>query len=185
MNEQIWYVYQNAQQLGPFTAEQIQQMVLNKMITEDAYLFKVGWRDWRPVEETYGELGIQQETASPEQIQQRRVAAPRATIKGRVVVHNNGELTIGSGVNISATGIFVETQDQIFSLGERLKVSVRVEGFSKPFNAVARVVRYNSDAQYPVGYGLCFEGLDEGIANEIQAAVDQQNGGQPGREAVR
>src|SRR5690606_25316412 len=138
---------------------QIRQMADSKMIPHDAYLFKVGWKDWRPIEECYEELGLEpppgQASASD-----RRTAAPRATIKGRVVVHNNGQLVIGSGVNISSSGMFVETNDQIFTVGERLKLSVRAEGFTRPFNVVAQVVRYNSDPRYPIGYGLKFEDLD-------------------------
>ena len=112
MHEQIWYVYQNGQQLGPFAGLQIKQMVDSQMIPQDAYLFKVGWKDWRPIEETFAEIGI----AGPAPVSshvatvERRAAAPRATIAGRVIVHNNGQLVIGSGVNISATGIQVLSQ---------------------------------------------------------------------------
>lgn len=175
MNEQIWYVYQNGQQLGPFAGLQIKQMVDSKMIPQDAYLFKVGWKDWRPIEETYDELGVDGVPPAPESGSERRDAAPRATIAGRVVVHNNGQLVIGAGVNISSTGIFVETRDQLFTVGEKLKLSVRAEAFSKPFNVVAQVVRYNSDPRFPIGYGLRFEDLDDQVGKEIQAAVDQQN----------
>ncbi len=170
MNEQNWFVYQGNQQLGPFTTGQVVQMIDSKMIAQDAYLFKVGWKDWRPYEECMEELGLK--PAAPQQdSDERRSAAPRATILGRVIVHNNGQLIIGSGVNISSTGIFVETQDQIFTVGEKLKLSVRIDGFVKSFNVVARVVRYNSDPRHPVGFGLSFEGLDGGIGDEIEKMV--------------
>lgn len=174
MSEQVWYVYQNGQQLGPFAGHQIKQMVDSKMIPQDAYVFKVGWKDWRPIEETYSEIGVEsmpEMVASPE----RRSAAPRASIGGRVVVHNNGQLVIGAGVNISSTGIFVETKDQIFTVGERIKLSVRSESLSRPFNVSAQVVRFNSDPSFPIGYGLRFEDLDESISIEIQKAVDLHN----------
>ncbi len=175
MSEQIWYVYQNGQQLGPFAGLQIKQMVDSKMIPQDAFLFKVGWKDWRPIEETYDEIGVEGSTQPPAPSERRGPSAPRATINGRVVVHNNGQLVIGGGVNISATGIFVETKDQIFTVGERLKLSVRADTFARPFNVLAQVVRFNSDPKFPVGYGLRFEDLDEGIGREIQDAVDGQN----------
>jgi len=173
MSELLWYVYQNGQQMGPLSEQQLTDMVNNTMIAHDSYLFKVGWKDWRPIEDTYEELGIVNPplAKSPK----RRTAAPRATINGRVVVHNNGRLAIGIGVNISSTGIFVESPDRIFSVGEKLKLSVKVKGISKPFNAVAQVIRFNSDARYPVGYGLKFESLEENIRTEIQRLVDEQN----------
>lgn len=175
MNEQTWYVYQQSQQLGPFTSQQITQLLHTKMIAHDAYLFKVGWKDWRPIEETYGELGVVAPAGSTGE-PNRRTTAPRATIQGRVIVHNNGQLVIGAGVNISASGIFVETQEQLFTVGEKLKLSVRVDGMQKPFNTVAQVVRFNSDPRFPIGYGLRFDELDSKISDEIQRLVDQANG---------
>jgi len=169
MNDQIWYVYQKGQQLGPFATPQISQMIHTNMIAQDAYLFKVGWKDWRPIEETYEEIGLNkpQGKASDE----RRAAAPRATISGRIVVHNNGQLIIGQGVNISSTGLFVETRDQIFKVGEKLKLSVRIDGFAKAFNATVHVMRFNSDPRYPVGFGMRFENLDATLADEIEKFV--------------
>lgn len=172
MSDLAWYVYQNTQQLGPFSSEQITQMFHTKMIAQDAYLFKIGWKDWRPLEdcsEELGFIGLQAATVT------RRVGAPRASIQGRVIVHNNGQLVIGSGVNISATGIFVETSDQIFTVGEKLKLSVRCDGVARPFNAIAQVIRFNTDPRYPMGYGLRFETLDNGIVTEIRDLVDDQN----------
>lgn len=189
MSDQVWYVYQNGRQLGPFANQQIRQMVDNQMIPQDAYLFKVGWKDWRPIEETYDEIGIATaaNTAQVDAVKanERRATAPRASINGRIVVHNNGQLVIGTGANISATGIFVETKDQLFTVGEKLKLSVRTEGFSKPFNAEAQVVRYNSDPRFPIGYGLRFENLDPVVAREIQAAVDTHNRGNKDHKAAR
>jgi Tfp pilus assembly protein PilZ len=167
-----WYVYQNSQQLGPFATPQILQMLSTNMITQNAYLFKIGWKEWRPIEDTFEELGYKSnvEPSTPE----RRAVAPRATINGRVIVHNNGQLIIGSGVNVSASGIFVETTEQLFTIGERLKLSVRIEGFVKAFNVVAHVVRFNSDPKYPVGFGLAFENLDQQMRDEIQRMVEKQ-----------
>lgn len=170
MSEQNWFVYQGNQQSGPFSTGQVVQMIDSKMIAQDAYLFKVGWKDWRPYEDCMEELGIKNGDMKPAS-DERRSTAPRATIQGRVIVHNNGQLIIGGGVNISSTGIFVETNDQLFTVGERLKLSVRIDGFVKAFNVVARVVRYNSDPRFPVGFGLSFEGLDRGITEEIDKMV--------------
>jgi len=170
MSEQNWFVYQGNQQLGPFATAQVKQMLDSKMIAQDAYLFKAGWKDWRPMEDCFEELGLKgqnPQASTPE----RRSAAPRATIQGRVIVHNNGQMIIGSGVNISSTGIFVETNEQIFTVGEKLKLSVRIDGFVKAFNVFARVIRFNSDPRNPIGFGLSFEGLDKGIGDEIERMV--------------
>lgn len=170
MSDQSWFVYQGGQQLGPFATAQVTQMLDSKMIAQEAYLFKAGWKDWRPLEDCYEELGMKVANPQPS-TSERRSAAPRATMQGRVIVHNNGQLIIGSGVNISSTGIFVETQEQIFTVGEKLKLSVRIDGFVKAFNVFARVVRFNSDPRFPVGFGLSFENLEKGIGDEIERLV--------------
>ena len=170
MSDTQWYVYQNNQQLGPFGLSQLGQMISTKMIAQDAYLFKVGWKDWRPVEDCHEELGLPVSDNAPSTTE-RRATAPRASISGRVIVHNNGQLIIGSGVNVSSSGIFVETPEQIFTVGEKLKLTVRIDGFVKSFNVMSRVVRYNGDPNFPVGFGLSFENLDRTLTEEIERMV--------------
>jgi hypothetical protein len=183
MSEPVWYLYQNGQQVGPFETQQVSQLFLNNMIAKDGYIFKVGWKDWRPIEEGYEALGIPNPNnpapVAPEdykkQVEKRLEGAPRASISGRVVVHNNGQLTIGQGVNISVGGIFVETGDQIFTIGESLKLSVRCDGLPKAFNADASVIRFNKDNRFPVGYGLKFTKIEPQAQASIQQLVDDAN----------
>jgi hypothetical protein len=73
------------------------------------------------------------------------------------------------------TRIFVETTDQIFTVGERLKLTVKCDGIMKPFNVAAQVIRYNSDPRMAIGYGLMFESLDPLIREEIKEIVAAQN----------
>ena len=177
-NEAVWFMYAGGVQLGPFTTEQANQLIVRKAVSPDSFVFRVGWKDWRPVEECHEELGIASPNgavATEAGLAERRAVAPRASVGGRVVIHNNGNLTIGSGVNISTTGIFVETTEPIFSVGEKLKISVKAEGMDKPFNAVAQVIRYNSDKRFPVGYGLRFELLSDRAKTSIQHLVDEAN----------
>jgi hypothetical protein len=176
-DENIWYLYQNSNQMGPFDTQQILQMFNSNMIAQDGYVFKVGWKDWRPVEEGLDELGLKFSStpASPKELETRRQAAPRASIAGRIVIHNDGQLAIGKGINISPTGIFVETTEKLFQVGEQIKMSVRAEGISRPFNVVAKAIRYNSDPRYPIGYGLKFEELEDGIKSEIMDLVKQES----------
>lgn len=176
MSEQQWYIYHQSKQMGPFLAQQVINMVTNNIITQEAYVFKVGWKDWRPLEETLGDLGMKNATpVAEEDTLNRRNGAPRASVQGRIIVHNNGQLVIGKGVNISSTGIFVETQSKIFKLGERLKLTCRIDDFSKQFNSIAEVIRRNTDTRYAIGYGLKFELIDERIQQEIQTLVDRKN----------
>lgn len=177
MDDRIWYIYQNSQQMGPFDQDQLKQLLSNSMISKDAYLFKVGWKDWRPIEECQEVFGMSQPEGTSLSIQEqekRRSQAPRATIKGRVEIHNDAQFTSGLGVNISASGIFIETKDRVFKIGEQLKLTVRVDGPIKAFNVTAQVVRFNEEEGYPVGYGLRFENIPTDIREQIQRLVDNQ-----------
>ncbi len=177
-NEAVWFLYAGGVQLGPFTTDQTGQLIARKAVALDSFVFRVGWKDWRPIEECHEELGIPRAAvgkSTAAQLEDRRAVAPRASIGGRVVIHNNGNLTIGSGINISSTGIFVETTEPIFSVGEKLKLSVKAEGMEQPFNAVALVVRYNSDKRFPIGYGLQFQVLSDRAKEGIQRLVDALN----------
>jgi hypothetical protein len=193
MSEQVWYLYQNGQQVGPFETAQVTQLYINNMIAKDGYIFKVGWKDWRPVEEGYEALGItnpnaakMNDAAYQQELEKRREVAPRATIKGRVVVHNNGQLAVGAGVNISMEGIFVETGDQLFTVGETLRLSIRCDGLAKAFNVEAMVIRYNSDARFSLGYGMRFTKIDSESQRNIQTLVDEANSrGNKGRFAMQ
>jgi PilZ domain/GYF domain 2 len=174
-NDQTWYIYHEQQQLGPFTSEQVKQLVTTNMITFNAYLFKVGWKDWRPIEDCMAEIGAQNNAIPAQATDERRARVPRATVVGRVVIHNSGKLSIGGGVNISASGIFVETDQEIFVIGENLKLSVRVDGLERAFNALAEVIRFSRERDFPVGYGLRFTEIEEEIKLAIQRLVDQRN----------
>ncbi len=169
MSELSWFVYQNQKQLGPFTSEQVLQLYNTQMLSEDSFLFKAGWKDWVAFNDCRAELGLP--APQPEKKPAKANTAPRATVSGRVIVHNNGDLVIGKGVNISSSGIFIETTQQIFTLGERLKLSVKVVGLGKAFNAQAEVIRFNEDPRWPLGYGLSFLGLEAHLREEIDNLV--------------
>lgn len=179
MDERVWYIFQNNQQMGPFDGDQIKQLHTNSMINQDGYLFKVGWKDWRPIQDCLGEFGVDAPSSggglSEGELAVRRQQAPRATINGRVDVHNDAQFSAGAGVNISATGIFVETTERVFKVGEHLKLTVRVEGIQKPFNVLAKVIRLSEDPRFPIGYGMVFENIPEDIKGQIQELVESQN----------
>ena len=272
MDERIWYIYQNNSQMGPFDPDQLNQLFLSSMISKDAYLFKVGWKDWLPIEKCEDEIalvkkasaapsqppppkssvtsinladtkieekpesslpsplslvpdaapstleiskpqeeehetknqngnssldfvdnGIEsgmfevaepfsghdiektQDEASTREAEKRSQNAPRATVKGEIFLHNNSQFTAGIGVNISSTGIFIETKDQMFNIGEHIKLTVRPESNVKPFNVLAQVIRFSQKQGSPTGYGLKFENIEEEVKSDIQALVDAQN----------
>lgn len=173
--DSVWYLYQNNQQVGPFDTQQITQLLTNKMISQDSYIFKAGWKDWRVLASGYEELGLELPAEFKAKPSDKREKAPRAGVSGRIVVHSGDQVSFGKGVNISSSGLFVETTEQVFSVGQKLKISVRCEGLEKAFNAEAQIVRYNSDPKFPIGYGFQFTEIDNEDLAAIKALVASKN----------
>ena len=63
------------------------------------------------------------------------------------------------------------TRHCFFFVSYIVLLSVRCAGLEKSFNVIARVVRYNTNKAYPIGYGLSFENLDSKIAGKIAELV--------------
>lgn len=172
MSDLVWFVYHGGMQTGPFTAQLLRDKLEKKELALDSFLFKAGWKDWRQLSECLEDLGLTIVVPPPPPISSDASSRPpRATISGQIIVHNNGQLVIGSGVNISASGIFVETEDLIFKLGESLKITCRVKGFAKSFNAQAEVIRFSNGPHEPKGYGLRFTKIDGAIKSQIEKMV--------------
>ena len=51
MSDNNWFVFQGNQQQGPFDTPKMSEMLTSKIIAQDAYIFKAGWKDWRPLED--------------------------------------------------------------------------------------------------------------------------------------
>lgn len=176
MSDLVWFIYQQEQQLGPYDQKQILHMLDNNMISHDAFIFKTGWKDWETLENGLAELGRSvKDLPRPLTAMMKKDRAPRATINGRIIIHNNDNLAIATGVNISASGIFLETTDLLFKIGEELKLTCRVEGINKPFNVTAKVIRFTENKGQSIGYGLQFLAIEQKISSEIQFLIDQRN----------
>ena len=124
--ERIWYVHQEKKQSGPFTSEEVSQMVNEDKILHDAFLFKAGWRDWEPLEGCLKELKLDpsvHKQLEQEKPPERRRNGPRASVSGQIIVHDNEKISVAEGVNISVSGIFFETQEKHFKVGETLKLT--------------------------------------------------------------
>ena len=179
MSQDVWYIYQNREQQGPFDEQQVKQMLAENMIAQDAHLFKSGWKDWRPLSECRSELGLTSPQLPPPPPTQGSSQAfversPRATVSGRVIIHNNGQLVIGSGANISVSGLFLQTGEQIFTIGEDIKLTCKLDSLQRPFHATATVVRFAENDDGAPGYGFKFVDLDPSITDLIGRLVEKK-----------
>ena len=197
MSEFSWYVYQSGQQMGPFSDAQVRQLLTIKMIAHDAFIFKDGWEDWRSIAEVFAdakedkssvsmpppspspspspstEVELAMEAPPAQQQSDHKERKARVGIRGRVIAHNNGRVIISGGINISASGIFVETEVENtapgFQVGEQIKLTIKADDLSYPFNVVAEMMRFNTDdSNHPTGYGMKFVDLPAEIKADIE-----------------
>jgi len=79
--------------------------------------------------------------------------------KGSVVMHDGKELVKGAPLDISETGMFVETKDMPFDIGDRVQVTVKIPGLLRSFSQDCEVTRVNTDARFPLGFGVRFSAV--------------------------
>lgn len=188
--------------MGPFSDAQVRQLLTIKMIAQDAFIFKDGWEDWRSIAEVFSNSGqggasvppppsasskkkmdvAVEQAPTPQQQSKHHQRMARVGIKGRVIAHNNGQVVISGGINISASGIFVETEVENtapgFQVGEQIKLTIKADDLSYPFNVVAEMMRFNSDSSnHPTGYGMKF--ID--LPTEIKADIERLAAGEERR----
>ena len=167
--------------MGPFESEQLLQLRDSNMISQNAFVFKAGWKDWRPVKTIWVEIEAQalgKPTVIPEVAavveenpQERRAGGTRVNVSGRIIAHNNSQIVFASAVNVSESGLYVATNEEIFHVGEEVKITVQIEQLNKSFNAVAQVAHYNSDPKFIKGYGLIFKDVNSVIKAKIKDLV--------------
>ncbi len=171
--EPVWFIYVNEEQQGPFTKAQLYQKFQDQQFESDVHLFQEGWKEWKPVKDCLSDIDLPlQIDGTSVSMQDRRLKGPRVGIDGQIIVHNQGDMLIGSGVNVSETGLFVETAQQLFKVGESLILTCKVKQLSAPFHATAKVVRFNAGNGSPAGFGLQWTEIPAGIQQDIQRLTE-------------
>lgn len=176
-----WFIFQKEKQEGPFSKKQVLASFNKNQIAPEAYLFKVGWKDWVAFTDCFDDLGISGNAApaptplvpAATQPTDRRLTPPRASISGRIIVHDDLNLVIGTGVNISPSGIYVESDQANFKIGQKVKLTCKIEGITASFNVRAEVIHQNQGTSKE--FGLAFRQIEDSVRDEIQKLIDAEN----------
>src|SRR5690606_34491233 len=84
----------------------------------------------------------------------KALGAKRLPFKAKAVLHKNDRYVKGTVLNVSKTGIFIESEREIFKENETVRLYNKPQGLKKQYSVIATVTRYNNDPRYPRGYGL-------------------------------
>ena len=178
MSNKVWYIHQEDKQMGPFEAETLLQLRDNNIISQNAFVFKAGWADWRPVKTIWVDIEAQAlgkpaavpELAVEEKSAERR-GEERANVSGRIIAHNGSQVVFASAVNVSENGLYIATNEEVFHVGEEIKITVQIEQLDKSFNATARVAHFNSNPEFIKGYGLIFKDVNRVMTTQIKDLI--------------
>jgi len=99
----------------------------------------------------------------------KRVFA-RATLTGRVLIHDDNRLFIAPLANLSSGGIFV-SQLVGLSQGAHVRVVIKSPRLGAPVQAVGRVVRVETGPRK--GLAVAFESIDPVFRQTIQKCVTE------------
>ena len=80
---------------------------------------------------------------------------PRHAFRAQVLIQKNQRFQKGPALNISKSGIFVETAAKLFEVGEAVRLIIKTSSGDR-YKVVARIARYNDAAHAARGYGLEF-----------------------------
>lgn len=152
-----WYYYDGVQQFGPMSEEEILGKMVRKEIKESYYVFRAGFENWQLLSQTAELMGKVKLAVPPPPVQAQgkdKRTAFRGDIDEGVVAHNGAKIASGLLKDISTGGVFLETKQKIFQIGEVVKLIVKEgKNIGKPIHFSCEVVRIDESR----GYGLKFK----------------------------
>lgn len=167
-----WIVECAGEVYGPFSRKDLLKLILSKQLHARALAKRADWTDFRSILDCLDLISKDPtDQKDAREVNERRMAAPRAPIKGIVSVNKENESVSCIGSNISTTGIFVKTGETIFRIGEKVDLIAQISGISKSFNAKAEIMRFSANLKFGVGYGLKFLEIDNMTVAEIAKVV--------------
>jgi hypothetical protein len=143
--------------------EDILGKMVRKEVKESDYVFRAGFENWQLLSQTpqlMDKLKLAKVPPVPphqDQGKDKR-AALRGDINEGVVAHNGAKIASGVLRDISTGGVFLETKQKIFQIGEVIKLIVKEgKNIGKPIYFSCEVVRVDGSK----GYGLKFKDVSE------------------------
>ncbi len=165
-DQRSWFYYSGESQVGPLTLSEILRARSMGLVREEDYVYRQGfadWKFWKDVPELAAPPAGGEEVSAAGR-------APRAELREAVIAHNDQILVSGVIRNISASGVFFETQKTGFLLHDEVKLTLKDgKGLGRPLHLAGIVVRLEQGT----GYGVELRGVDEKILSRIRDYVSK------------
>lgn len=157
--DRIWYILKANENYGPFTANEMIQMLQSKTLFEFDYIWRqdqVAWQRLADVPEFHPtkikemfETSFEENAEIQKTFYRRRFQ--RAQYKCELLVHNQQKVYSAESIEISAGGASFKVDDVDFEIEDRIYLHFKPGGDVPPFNASCKVVSRNGN-RYSVSF---------------------------------
>lgn len=159
-----WFVMKGQSQFGPFSKGDIIRMMQERAVYEFDFIWNASMKDWARLAEVQ-EFSAQAITdlykskSEKGSFLDRKHA--RQKFEGKILVHNNDEVWVADGKEISAGGLGLYISNALIVPGQQVYLHVRGVDGREPFNVIGEVVskKFSKDASSRnnrIEYGVRF-----------------------------
>lgn len=175
------YLYYQSSQYGPFSHDELLQILESHRVGKNAYMWKPGWSTWKRLREVpeykaYYKDEVELETRTEVRKQKEKDekrGAPRRPFVARIFISNNEEVVLAVCRDISIGGMQVLTDRVPGAVGSvvKLNVSPGDPGKVKGFTAEGEIVRILEDGR---GFSFRFTKLSDAAHSEIESYLETE-----------
>ena len=138
-----WFVLKGQSQFGPFTQHEMVRLMQEKSLFEFDFIWNSSMKDWKRLVEVeeFSKENIQsllKNKTTKDSFFSRQYE--RTPFEGRVIVHNQNEMWVASGKEISQGGMGLYIADSMIVPGQVLNFHVKGHGDQETFNVKGEVV---------------------------------------------
>jgi GYF domain 2/PilZ domain len=203
----IWFYFANENQVGPLSFQELEGAVQDGALHQQDYVFRDGYKDWifaKDVPELQVSFQLSSTLASSAAVSSAQTVTNatsattaklslvnensssrvnpglrslRVVMEERVVAHNEQRVVSGKIENISVSGVFFHTSEEVFGLNDSIKLTLKEgKGLGKPVQLQGIVVRKSNSTQGPnktYGYGIELRSIDDASRTRIEDYISR------------
>lgn len=170
-----WFLYHMDVQSGPLSAAEIGRGIQAQTLDEEAFVWKEGMDDWKPLKEIepfkemYAKATPPKRPPPPKQPSDKR-KAPRKPLIAKIMIASSNELVSGICRDVSVGGMQVLTDRIPGETGDTIKLNVTppMSTGIHPFVAEGMIVRILEDHR---GFSFRFEKLSNDARNALEQYI--------------
>lgn len=177
-----WYLFRSNMPIGPFSKLEIIQMLQEKTLESDSYVWCVGSEGWNKVSEwaEFSKKEIQSLSQS-KNTEVHRVFYKRKYLRAQfdcsLIVNDEKTMFHGDALEISEGGVGIKLKNSNFNIGHRIFLHFKSGEGVPAFNAVGEIVSRQfpkNENEVEVRYGVKFLNVSNYVKDSIRTYTTLQ-----------